>query len=55
MMSEACNDLSGSAWFSLEKEMRPLKYGHSYLRLDPPKLFKTRAVVPVVRTFFADL
>jgi hypothetical protein len=43
MLGEACNDLSSSSRFSLKQQMRPLKYGHSYLRFDPPKLFKTRS------------
>jgi hypothetical protein len=42
MLGEACNDLSGSAWFSLEEEMRPFKCGHDDLRFDPPKFFETR-------------
>ena len=37
MLREGCNDLSGSAWFSLEEEMRPLKCGHGNLRFDSPK------------------
>lgn len=38
--NEAHDGFSGSAWFSLEEEMRPLKCGHGHLRFDPPKFIK---------------
>jgi hypothetical protein len=42
--NEILNSFSGSVRFSLEQEMRAIKFGHDHLRFDPIKLFKTRGI-----------